>query len=359
MNEVDFKPGDWQGITEDYSAWWKGELPRPLVYFSNVRDGASPPAERIYEGFIPNYPPELALDDIIDGFLDNQSGRKFPADTFPYWFINFGAGVLAVPLGAALRTMPETVWFEPPEGAAVTDLDLSLDADNYWWKRILDLTRRAVERIGDVVAISYSDIGGNLDILASLIGSEQLMLDLVDHPQEVKAAVDGITEAWKQAFDDLDAIIDQGCPGRVPWAPTWAPGRTYMLQSDASYMISPEMCAEFVIPDLADCSNHLDYAFYHMDGIGQIPHLDLFLSIENLRGIQWIPGDGKPEASQWTDLLSRIRNGGKLSQFNTSARGALELCRTIGARGFLMAISDPLAPHEAEELFKEICRLSR
>ena len=61
-------------------------------------------------------------------------------------------------------------------------------------------------------------------------------------------------------------------------------------------MISPAMFERFVMPDLVACCDHLDHGFYHLDGKGEIPHLDLLLSIPRLRGIQWIPGDGAAPA---------------------------------------------------------------
>jgi hypothetical protein len=67
----------------------------------------------------------------------------------------------------------------------------------------------------------------------------------------------------------------------------------------------------------------MDYAFYHLDGKGQIPHLDLLLSLPRLRGIQWVPGDGNPPPEHWLPLLKRIRDGGKLCQVTVSPQGAL------------------------------------
>ena len=66
-----------------------------------------------------------------------------------------------------------------------------------------------------------------------------------------------------------------------------------MLQCDFSYMISPAMFERFVMPDLAACCDALDHGFYHLDGKGEIRHLEMLLSLERLRGIQWIPATGR------------------------------------------------------------------
>jgi 5-methyltetrahydrofolate--homocysteine methyltransferase len=113
-----------------------------------------------------------------------------------------------------------------------------------------------------------------------------------------------------------------------------------MLQSDFSYMISPAMFERFVLPDLMECCEALDHPFYHLDGKGEIPHLDHLLSIQRLKGIQWVPGDGQPPPDCWLPLLQRIRTGGKLCQVSVSPQGALRIVRELGGRGFLFWIAD-------------------
>ena len=113
-----------------------------------------------------------------------------------------------------------------------------------------------------------------------------------------------------------------------------------MLQSDFSAMISPRMFEMFVLPDLATCCEKIDYAFYHLDGKGQINHLDLLLSLVELAGIQWIPGEGQPPPSSWLSLLKRIIDAGKLCQLYVSADEALTIVRELGGRGFALYITE-------------------
>ena len=133
-----------------------------------------------------------------------------------------------------------------------------------------------------------------------------------------------------------------------------------MLQSDFAYMISPEMFERFVLPDLTACCEYLDHGFYHLDGKGQIPHLDLLLSIERLWGIQWIPGDGQPPPDQWLSLLKRIRDGGKLCQVFVSPEGARHIVKNLGGRGFLLVVLNPgpdfRDPERAEAFLKTLAQ---
>jgi 5-methyltetrahydrofolate--homocysteine methyltransferase len=162
----------------------------------------------------------------------------------------------------------------------------------------------------------------------------------MDHPDEVERLSSQITSLWLRYYTEQEALIRPICRGTSCWTPIWSTGRTYMLQSDFSYMISPKLFERYVVPDLTACCDYLDHAFYHLDGKGEIPHLDMLLSIPRLRGIQWIPGDGQPGADQWLLLLQRIRTGGKLCQEFVTPQGALRIVKTLGGKGFMLVIQD-------------------
>jgi hypothetical protein len=63
--------------------------------------------------------------------------------------------------------------------------------------------------------------------------------------------------------------------------------------------------------DLVAHCDWLDYAVYHLDGPGAVPHLDLLLEIPSLRAIQWTPGAGQPPMPHWLPMLRRIQSAGK------------------------------------------------
>ena len=82
----------------------------------------------------------------------------------------------------------------------------------------------------------------------------------------------------------------------------------------------------FVLPELKASANRLENAFYHLDGPGQLPHLDLLLQVDSIKGIQWIPGDGAPDVSHWQDVYRSIFQAGKLTQiFHNQYQGGFDL----------------------------------
>jgi 5-methyltetrahydrofolate--homocysteine methyltransferase len=292
--QVDFHEEDWARIERDWIAWWAGELERPLVmihgYEPRAGEDASEASIREYIireiRFTSEFPLETPIDEVLDFYEVHLERKRYYGDAWPRWWPNFGPGIIAGFLGSRVKPVPMTVWFEPSEEKKLEDLPPAYDAENVWWKRIRSLTSAAVERWGGRVSIAHTDLGGNLDILASLRTTEQLLFDVSEAPDEVERAIGEITKIWLRYYDELDAVIQKGGRGTTPWAPVWSPGRCYMLQSDFSYMISPDMFERFVLPDIVACCDALAHGFYHLDGKGQIKHLDMLLSVERLRGIQ-------------------------------------------------------------------------
>ena len=337
--DLHFTEQDWDRVERAWRAWWAHELDRPLVMID------SPIVFSLPEELTQEFLLERPVDEVLDHFQMLLQARQFFGDSWPRWWPNFGPGILAGFLGAQVHSAPETstVWFSGAANDPIEHLHFTYSGDNPWWRRVLDLTRRAVERWRDKVGIAHTDLGGNLDILASFRTTERLLYDLHDSPEEVARLLGEITATWRRYYDELHAIIGPVGRGTTPWAPIWSPGRCYMLQSDFAYMISPQMFERFVLPDLAACIEGLDHAFYHLDGKGQIRHLDMLLSLENLAGIQWIPGDGAPPPEDWLSLLGRIRDASKLCQLFVSAEGARKIVRELGGRGFAFCLRLVLA----------------
>lgn len=339
--DLNWTEEDWERIERDTLAWWAGELDRPLVWLAVTDPVGDVPGYR----YLSNWPLDVPADEIVDRYAPLFAATHYYGDAFPSWWVNLGPGIMAGFLGSMVHSVcepQETVWFSPPPGtpsAAISDLVFDYDPQNLWLQRAAAFTQAIVERWQGRLVAGHTDLGGNLDILASFRSTEGLLFDLVDRPAEVERLVAQITALWLRYYDELDALIRPACRGTSCWSPLWSPGKTYMLQCDFSYMISPAMFERFVLPDLATCCAHLDHGFYHLDGKGEIPHLDLLLSIPRLRGIQWIPGDGQPPPEQWLPLLKRIRDGHKLCQVFVNPEGARQIVRNLGGKGFLLAIN--------------------
>ena len=347
-----FTEEDWERIERDWAAWWAGELDRPMVILQTFDTFFFASREEYTRDFLLEKP----VNEVLDYYQARLESIRFYGDAWPKWWPNFGPGIVTGFLGGKVEPIPDqhTVWFEADEPVPMEDLHFAYDADNVWWQRVLTLTRAAVERWGDKVSVGHTDLGGILDIFSSFRTANQLLYDLYDFPDEVTRLTGEIRALWLRYYDELNAVIKKAGRGTSCWSPILSPRRTYMHQCDFCYMISPDMFERFVLPDLAACFEQLDHAFYHLDGKGQIPHVDMLLSLKNLAGIQWIPGAGQPGPSKWLPLLKRIRDGGKLCQLFVSTGGARTIVRELGGRGFALYIIpyQPMSDTEIADYLK-------
>jgi hypothetical protein len=316
---IAFDATRWEKVRESHRQWWAGKLDRPLIHLTlKGRDPRRPqPALPSYE-FTSFYDLSVPAEAIVDRWLYDLECREFLGDAFPFVCPNFGPGLIAAFLGLELHNGTDTVWFHQPQDVAAADLLFPFDPDNVWLRRICDLYGAAAARFDGLIHLGMTDLGGNLDILQSFRPGEKLLFDLYDAPETVDAACWRAHAAWWRYFEELNRIIQPAHPGYTAWTPLYSEQPYYMLQCDFAFMIGGDMFEQFAKPELVATCRKLVNPFYHLDGVGQLKHLDSLLAIPELKGIQWVPGAGKPGITQWPEVYRKIRDAGKLIQFFTS-----------------------------------------
>lgn len=358
---IHFTNSRWQKIKENYRKWWAGELDRPLIALSLTgydpeRNAPDLPSY----GFASFYDKSVPAHAIINRWDFDLSCKRFLGDAFPALWPNFGPGVIAAFIGCRLEKDMNTSWFVPEKEQMIADWHPAFNPDAYWFKRIAGLCSAALEIWQDKVQIGMTDLGGSLDIPSSFRPGEKLLLDLYDHPEEVKRTLWEIHDIWWDYFNAFNAILQPLNRGYTAWTPIYSEAPYYMLQCDFAYMIGPEMFDKFVKPELAATCKRLVNPFYHLDGVGQLVHLDSILSIPGLKGIQWVPGEGQPDTAHWPEVYRKIRSAGKLIQlFGGQSSMNYKIIDTLAeqlgsAKGIcLIAEADSSEENEARELLKK------
>jgi hypothetical protein len=150
-----------------------------------------------------------------------------------------------------------------------------------------------------------------MDILATFRTSEELLYDLYDYPEEITRLMEEIQNLWYRYYEEINEVLQPDNNGFTDWSAIYSDKPSYVIQSDFSYMISPKMFELFVKPELENTCKKLDNSIYHLDGVGQLAHLDSLLKVKELDAIQWVPGDGKQDQTQWPEVYRKINRAGK------------------------------------------------
>ena len=306
----------WLQVRQTTNAWWNGELQRSLlpIVLTDEPTTSMPAPKPFGRGLFADL--SISEEQMVDQIAWQLQQQTYLGDGFPWVNMSCsGAGVLAAMTGATLH--PESyddIWFRVDVPKPITELSITFDADNPWFKRLIKIGQLILERFEGRVIVSSPDIGGVMDVLSSFRPAESLLFDLYDEPEHVLRVISEIETAWHQCFDLFNNAMSPVNPGYTAWCGIYSDVPYYMMQCDFCYMISPQMFDTFVKPTLARSAAKLDRAFYHLDGKGQLPHLPSLLEIADLNGVQWIPGDGNPPTGDWPDVFETILAEGKFAQ---------------------------------------------
>ena len=339
--------------------WERTNKGRPILHISYEKDGFVPYRKH-------NSPEEKYLDVNYryNAYKHNLANVGYLAEGLPMCFADFGPGNLAEALGGGFQLADTTVWFD--KVLPVKDMenlpDLTFDPNSTLWKKLEE--SQTLYAADPDVHFSVADLGGIMDVAASLQGTENLLFDLYDYPEEVKMLSAMVKREWFKAYDrQLRTVEDAGqpyntwmnIPSKKPW---------YPIQCDFCYMISPAQFEEFVLEDLWDQTQYIDRTIYHLDGPGELPHLDMLLDMEDLNGIQWTAGDGNEPLwdEKWFSLYRRIQDKKK----NLVLLGGIQqdrldeaerMIKSLDPTGLYISISCS-SKDRAEEALEKITRWS-
>ena len=338
MNKEDI--GD---AKERMKAWWDHEkTDRPVFgYTYTLKEG------------LPGYHPMVdwtlgknfdAFEQSVDNFERGSSNIYFGGESIPYYFANHGAGIMAAVFGIKPVFDHGTVWMvERMELGQMVDIleNAKLDNNNEWYVRLKKCTEYAAKRLKDKCQVAMTDLGGILDILCSFIGPEKMIVALKRNPSTIDTCRAIILEKTMQVYDELQKIIEgYGHDGCDSWMNIWSQKHWYPIQCDISAMMSPKYFRRFVLPDLIEQAEHMDYCFYHLDGPEQLIHLDDIMSQPSITGIQWVPGmkPGMPQEwdDHWFPLYKRIQKAGKNTIFYSPRHLVEHIYKNLDHKGLLV-----------------------
>jgi hypothetical protein len=283
----------------------------------------------------------------------------YGGEALPIWSGGY-PGHKAIPtfLGCPTSLDWNTGWWDPillGEDIEFQNLKINKADRNYQF--MLDLLRRGVKEARGQCLVSIGAFGGCGDTLAALRGTERLLFDCVERPDQVRAAEDFLMDMWFEHYDTLYEIIRAADEGSTCWFDLWSPGKFYAAQNDFAYNIGPQMYLDIFLPAIKQQTCFLDHTVYHVDGVNNFVHVDALLELPRLQAYQIGPGAGKPSALHYMDVLQKVQKAGKNLWISLPINEVHPALETLSARGLYIQTWAE-SEDEARELLKNAERWS-
>ena len=326
---------DWDKTKEKFRNYWNHKnTGRPLMcviarrpeveQFSDGTPVEGGYLDQICQGKYYNMPKELKWKDMEDKYQNAQrivdryryfcETHAFLGESFPNLNIDFGPGSLAAYLGSDIGFKEDTVWFKKCLDSWDGVPKLQFDPENKWFKKHLQLAKDCRELAGKDFYVDMPDLMENIDVLASLRGAQDVLMDLLDEPEMVGERIKEVTDCYYDYYNRFyDVIKDEEGGNAYTVFQIWGPGRTVKLQCDFSAMMAPDDFRTYIQPSLKAQSEKADHVLYHLDGPAAIKHMDALMEIDGIDALQWTSGDAGPDGTlpDWDVIYDKAIASGK------------------------------------------------
>lgn len=301
---------NWEESKQKYLNWWDGKGLIISMWEHLEKEGLPhmdvpppPPAKNLEQYW---FDPEWRADNIHY----QLSRSSFMADILPVANTHLGPGSLAAVLGSPLEGGEDTIWIK--EAPDFND-QIVFNENSPGLKLHLDMVKACKKRAKGYYYVGCPDLIEGLDTMASLKGTEAVLMDMLMQPEVLEKQLQTINDVYFKVFDKIYDIINEDGEMAFCYFSIWGPGKVSKLQSDISVMISEEDFRRFALPYLREQCQKINYTLYHLDGVDAIRHLDAVLEIKELNAVQWTPGVGEPQGGdpRWYDLYKKILAAGK------------------------------------------------
>jgi hypothetical protein len=348
--ELEFRQ-DFERVRENWRLMWTGKLARPILMITIPKEGVKPVAKPAWGAARTQ-----SCEELCDQVLRWAETHEFYGDAVPFHSPSLIIGLIAAFLGAKIIMVKESWGVDThvePLGREFDDMDFTPDYDNPWWVKWVKICETFRKKLSGRLVFAAGYPGYNFDVLAALRGPTETMMDFYDQPEAVHRAMLRLQKVFDELYDEHDRLLNYRQYGTVTRHGFYSSGVTAVPQCDFAFSIGKEHFDEFVLPYLTQEVNRLDDVEYHLDGTGNLTHLESICGIRKIGVIQWVPGAGT-EGTDWSCLYQEITERGKgLWLEASSPEKAFELWQRYGVSGRMVLSCHAETKKDADRYLKK------
>jgi hypothetical protein len=202
------------------------------------------------------------------------------------------------------------------------------------------MTRLALEKCQGKFMVGYTDLHPGMDCVAAWRDPQQLCMDLLLNPVEVKQLMKMANLHFQEVFDHFDGLLKAGWQLSVTWMGIPSYGRMHIPSCDFSAMISDEQYLEFIHEATVEEVKPMSHNVYHVDGKGVARHIDHILDIREINAIQWVQGMGDDTPiMQWVPFIKKIQSAGKSLVLDIQLNELEDFIAAVDPGGIMLCIA--------------------
>lgn len=333
-----------------HEAWWRRENTRPLV--DNFAPVAMPhggldievSVERIGERKIGN---ARALETVAQDLLVVQR-------------VDFGPAILPALAGAGFHHDPHTSW-NTPVAERCSDLkDLRFDRNHPLWIAYAERRDEMLRHWSwDTFLPGHLNNVGPFDILAGLMGSEALMMQMFDDPAGVAEVAGAAAELLADVMrEEATALRKLGpAEGTTDGFRVWLPGNGTRFVEDFTALIGPEQTRECILPASRRATEGFDSILYHTHSAAW-KNLPIMAEVGGRVAIEFGTDPGQPDLDTRIATVRGLQERGLPVQYGSwnHPLGPAERQRVLDAldpRGLIVRFQVSSVT-ESESIYREV-----
>lgn len=271
-------------------------------------------------------------------------------DALPHIQLSLGPMPLANIWGGHRQINGDTIWthaFINDEWTNAPDWQLGKLSEI--WTQYLALLAKIVSDARGRYLIVAPDWGVAGDLIATMRGTSETCIDIMQSPEKVKEAVESIYPVWLRAFRETYDIALSAGVGVCQWLKLWSNKPYAICGCDISSLLGVEHFKEFFLPDIARQAKMIGRAIYHLDGPAAIRHLDAILEVPEIRAIQYSPPPPYFSALPWIDVYKKIQDRGRSILLFCPPEEVLALSEALNPAGLGFVCRNPRKSEEDSE----------
>ncbi|MEJ2134661.1 MAG: hypothetical protein P8X86_05375 [Desulfofustis sp.] len=209
-------------------------------------------------------------------------------------------------LGCEVVAM-EASFVSKPTGAAIENLEpVELTRQNEWLAKYLEFTTHLVALSADRFPVGMPIMRGPSDMLGSLLGQQEMVLALMQHPEKSARALHNVTECFMKVIKAQENLCKDFHGGRsMGFYNVWCPGKCIWYQEDLSALLSPSLFRQMLRPCGEYICREYDYTAIHLHP-SSFFIVDELLQMKQLRVIEINKDIGGPSIAEMMGLFKKI-----------------------------------------------------